>query len=174
MYQSRGNVSTWRTNVSNGVPIFWTKKNSSYEMIKEISILFKLLCKKFYIILDVIVIHIICRCIVHRNCIILHFYTSCNIKGKCGKSFFCFVFVFFWFLLISLKWKYKKIWFLYVTSNKGFFQFSTAKTTKQNKKCVWILWSSWTVICLSWRSEIVIRNIIVTMFLSISHEYVLG
>ena len=71
------------------------KKFFLRKMIKEISILFKLLCKKFYIILDVIVIHIICRCIVHRNCIILHFYTSCNIKGKCGKSFFCFVFVFF-------------------------------------------------------------------------------
>ena len=41
------------------------------------------LCKKFYIILDIIVIHIICICIVHKNCIILHFYTSCRIKEKC-------------------------------------------------------------------------------------------
>ena len=30
----------------------------------------------------------------------------------------------------------KKTWFLYVTSNKGFLEFSSAKTTKQNKEYV--------------------------------------
>ena len=37
---------------------------------------------------------------------------------------------------------------------------------------VWILRSSWIMICLSWRSQIVIRKLIVTMFLSLSSDYV--
>ena len=46
----------------------------------------KLLYKKLYLIS---VIHI-CICILHRNCIILHFYNSCHIKEKCGIFFsFC-------------------------------------------------------------------------------------
>ena len=44
----------------------------------------------FYIILDIIVIHIIGKCVVHKNCIILHFYTLCYIKEKCAE-FFCFL-----------------------------------------------------------------------------------
>ena len=32
------------------------------------------------------------------------------------------------------------------------------KQLKQNKEYVWILWSSWTMICLNWRSEIVIKK----------------
>ena len=39
-----------------------------------------LLYKKFCIILDIIVIHIICISIGHENCIKLHFYTSYHIK----------------------------------------------------------------------------------------------
>ena len=31
-----------------------------------------------------------CICIVHKNCIVLHFYTSCHIKEKRWK--FCFFF----------------------------------------------------------------------------------
>ena len=45
--------------------------------------------------------------------------------------------------------KYEKTWFIYVTSNKDFLEFSAAKTTKQNKQYIWILGSSWIVICLS-------------------------
>ena len=30
----------------------------------------------------------------------------------------------------------KKTWFLYVTNNKGFLEFSSAKATKQNKDYV--------------------------------------
>ena len=58
--------------------------------------------------------------------------------------------------------KYKKAWFPYVTSNKGFPQFSTAKTTKQNKE-LWLL---------SWRFVIVVRNLTVILFLSVSYDYV--
>ena len=48
------------------------------------------------------------------------------------KSMWNFSFFIFYFLLFSYKLKYKKTWFLYVTSNKGFLKFSTTKTTKQN------------------------------------------
>ena len=64
------------------------------------------------------------------------------------------------------KWKYKNTWFLYVKSKKGFLEFPTEKKTpKQNKECA-------NVICLNWRSEIVTRNVIMTMFLSVSYDYV--
>ena len=120
------------------------------------------------IILDIIVIHIVFRCIVHKDCIILNFYISCHIKEK-WVEFFFFI-IFFFFALFSEKWKYKKTWFLYVTSNKGFLEFSTIKITKQNKKYVWKLWSSWIVICLSWRYSY--KKPCVTMFLSVSYDYI--
>ena len=63
-------------------------KHPSYETIRETSTYTSLLYKKFYIILDIIVIHMICICIVHKNCIILHFYTSCRIKEKCAEFLF--------------------------------------------------------------------------------------
>ena len=37
----------------------------------------------------------ICICIVHKNCIILHFYTSCDIKEKCAEFLFLDIFLFF-------------------------------------------------------------------------------
>ena len=66
----RASISTWRTNMLNGVPIFQfgvpTRqracqflKHSSYEMLREISIL-NYYNKKLYIILDIILIHIMC------------------------------------------------------------------------------------------------------------------
>ena len=128
----RANFSTRRANVPNGVPIFRT-----FLLRNALGNFYTLLLyQKLYIMLDIIVIHIIC---IHKNCIILHFYTSCHIKEKYVE---CFV---------------------YVTSNNVFFEFSTPKTTKQKKNYVWILWSSWIVICLSWRSEIVVRSLIVTV-----------
>ena len=54
-----------------------------------------LLYKKFYIILDIIVVHIICICNVHKHCIILHFYTSCDIKEKYVNLFFFIIFFLF-------------------------------------------------------------------------------
>ena len=89
----RANFSTWRANVRKGVPIFQT---FLFEMLKEIYILYYI--KKFYILLDIIVINIICICIVNKTCIILHFYTSCYIKEKCVEIFFLlyFSFLLFW------------------------------------------------------------------------------
>ena len=74
-----------------------------------------------YIILDIIVIRIYIIYIVHKNCIILHFYTSCHIKEKCVE-FFIFV-IFFFFA--------KKTWLLYVTSNNYFLNFSQLKQNKE-------------------------------------------
>ena len=71
----RANVLTWRANVPKRVSIFQTfllqyAKGNFYSL---------LLYKKLYILLDIIVIRTICISIVHKSCIILHFYTSCHI-----------------------------------------------------------------------------------------------
>ena len=67
-----------RANVPKGVPIFQTffLRNAKGNFF---TLLFY---KKFYIILDVIVIHMISICIVQ------HFYTSCHIKKKCAELIF--------------------------------------------------------------------------------------
>ena len=143
----RANFSTWHANVLKGVPIFqaFLLRNAKWNFYTL------LLYRKCYILHN-----IICICVVNKNCIILHLHTSCHIKEKC-VDFFFFI-IFFSFLLFSYKLKYRKTLFLYVTSNKGFL--------------VWIFWSSWIVICLSWRSHIATRKLIVTMFLSVSSVYV--
>ena len=84
-----------RANVRKGGPIFQTfllqkAKGNFYTL---------LLYKKFYIVPDIIIIPIICICIVHTNCIILYFYTSCYIKEKCVEFFFFIIFFFFCFLV---------------------------------------------------------------------------
>ena len=56
----------------------------------------------------------------------------------------CSFLLFFSFLLFS----FERTWIIYVTCNKGFFEFSTAKTTKQNKIISVNMSSSW--ISLSW------------------------
>ena len=77
-------------NVPNGVLTFQTflsriAKENFYTI---------LLHKEFYISLDIIVIHIICICIINKNCLILYFYTSCHIKEK-FVEFFLFSFSLF-------------------------------------------------------------------------------
>ena len=67
--------------------------------------------KNVYIILDIIVMHMICICIVLENCIIPHFYTSSHIKEECADCLLLETFLF-----LSSESKYKKTWFLYVTS----------------------------------------------------------
>ena len=154
-------VSTWRVNVPKGVPIFqiFLSRNASGNFYTS------LLYKKFYILLDIINVH------VSYIKIVLFFISLFHVILKESVWNFSFL-LFFLFLLFSSKWKYKKTWFLYVTSSKGFLEFSTAKTTKRNEEYAWILWSSWIAICLSWRSEIVIRNLIMTMLLSVSYDHV--
>ena len=53
----------------------------------------------------------ICICIVLENCIIPHFYNSSHIKEECADFLLLETFLFF-----SSESKYKKTWFLYVTS----------------------------------------------------------
>ena len=93
MYQRAiicANFSSWCANVAKNVPIFQTfllrnVKGNFYTL---------LLYNKFYIILDIILIHIRCICIIHINCIILYFlklFCSLvkkeNIKRPCFFTF---------------------------------------------------------------------------------------
>ena len=78
-------------NVPKGMPNFQTfflrnVKGNFYTL---------LLYKKFYIILDIIVIHMICICFVYENCFILYFYTSSHIKERCAELLFSETFLFF-------------------------------------------------------------------------------
>ena len=61
-------------------------KHSSYEMLR------KSLYYYYYItnltLYLIIVIHIICICIIRKNCIMLHFYASFHIKEKCVEFLF--------------------------------------------------------------------------------------
>ena len=80
----RGNFLFWRDNVLKYVLDFQTfllrnAKGNFYTL---------LLYKKFYVVLDIIVIHMICIRIVHKSCIMLHFYSSCHIKEKCAEFLF--------------------------------------------------------------------------------------
>ena len=127
--KQHANFSAWLANVPKSMPIFQTfllqnAKGNFYTV---------LLYKKFFIILDIILIHIMCMYRTYKLYYAILFET---------------------FLLFRWKWKYKNTWFLYVTSNKG------------------ILWSSWIMICLSWRSKIIIKNLIMIIFLSVSYDYV--
>ena len=109
----RAGVSTWSTCQRNCVPAWFTYYSACLRanVPKRVSIFQTfllqdakgnfyslLLYKKLYILLDIIVIHIICISIVHKSCIILHFYTSCHIKENCVEFFFYY---FFSFLLFS-------------------------------------------------------------------------
>ena len=91
----RANFLTWRANVPKRMPTFqaFLLRNARGNFCTL------LLYKKFSIILDIIVIHIVCICNVHKHCIILHFYTSCHIKEKYVNLFFFIIF--FSFLLFS-------------------------------------------------------------------------
>ena len=87
----RANFSTWHAIVPEGVPFFQTVfLGNAKENFYTLS-----LYKKLYILVDTIVIHIICICIINKNCIILYFYTSCHTKEKCVEFFFFIMFFLF-------------------------------------------------------------------------------
>ena len=54
---------------------------------------------------------------------ILHVILEKSVRNFCFLKLFCYS---------VKKQKYKKTWFLYITSIKGFLKLSSAKTTKQN------------------------------------------
>ena len=91
---TRANVLTWRANVPKGVPIFqvFLLGNAKWNFCTL------LLYRKFYILLDIVVIYIIFICVVNINCITIHFHTSCRIKEEC-EEFFLF---YYFFLFCSL------------------------------------------------------------------------
>ena len=100
-----------------------------------------LLYKKFCIILDIVVIHIICICIVHKNCVILHLYTSCRIK-VCG----IFVFLKLFCSLVKNE-NTKRSGFYRLPVTRVFLDFPPLKQLKKMKnKCEYCdlleLWSA--------------------------------
>ena len=87
------NFSTWRANVPKGESSFWKflLQNAKGNFCTL------LLYKKFYIIVEIIAIHM-CICVLHKNYIKLHFYASCFVQEKCVEFFFLLLI----FLLSSL------------------------------------------------------------------------
>ena len=111
--------------VPNGVPTFQISasicqrtcqffKHFSYEMLREISILY--FCIKSSTLY--LISYLYHTYIAHKNCIILNFRTSCHLKEMCVEFLFYETFLLF-----------RKTWFLYVTSIQGFLELST-KTIK--------------------------------------------
>ena len=67
-------------------------KHFCYQVLRKISILYYYIKNStFY---SISVIHIICICIVNKNCIIIYLYTACHIKEKCMEVFFFSFFIF--------------------------------------------------------------------------------
>ena len=99
------NVSTWRANVpilELGVPTC----QKAYQFFKRFlrnakGNFYALLLYKKFIILDVILIRIMCMCIVHKNCTILHFYTFHAILKKIVRNF-CFLKLFALYLEMKI------------------------------------------------------------------------
>ena len=44
--------------------------------------LYFIIIQKFYILLDIVAIDIICICVVNKTCVILHFHSSCHSEEK--------------------------------------------------------------------------------------------
>ena len=143
---SHANFSTWPANLPKSGPIFQTLllRNAIGNFYTL------LLYKKFYIILDIMLLRM-CICIAHKNCIILPFCTSWHLKDKCAEFLLSETF----FSLVRNENNIKEPGF-YTLQVTRVFSNCPLKQLKQNKEYVWILWTSWIVICLNWRCEIVI------------------
>ena len=94
----RANFSIWRASLPKGVPIFQTFLLRNTKENFDTSIL----RKKFYIILGIIVIHIICIYISYIN-IVLYFTSILHDTLKKSVWNFLIIFFFFSFLLFSKK-----------------------------------------------------------------------
>ena len=109
-WQKRANFSFLRSSVSYGLPFFYLGvpachkgakffKHFCYQVLRKISILYYYIKNStFY---SISVIHIICICIVNKNCIIIYLYTACHIKEKCVEFFFFYYFFLFCSLVIN-------------------------------------------------------------------------
>ena len=88
----RANISTWRANVPKGVPIFqvFLLRNAKWNFY-TLS-----LYRKFYILLDIIVVNIIRICVVNKN--LLYFTSVLHvILKKSVRNFFFFLVIVFFF-----------------------------------------------------------------------------
>ena len=119
--QRRANFLPWCTNrvpiFHFGVPKSMPNFQTFFSQNSQGNFYILLLYKKFYIRLEIIVIHIICICIVYGNCIILHFYTSARIKKSVQN--FCFLKL-FCFLVQNENTKRPGFYTLLVKQNKEF------------------------------------------------------
>ena len=110
-WQKRANFSFLRSRVSYGLQFFFILacqrankgakffKHFCYQVLRKISILYYYIKNStFY---SISVIHIICICIVNKNCIIIYLYTACHIKEKCVEFFFFYYFFLFCSLVIN-------------------------------------------------------------------------
>ena len=97
-----------------------------------------------------IVTHIICICIIHKNCIILHYVTIylCHFIENCAE------FVFWNFCSLVENENTERLGFYPLLVTMVFLDFPQLKQLNKIKN-VWILWFSWIVICLNWRFTIV-------------------
>ena len=103
-WQKRVNFSFLCSNVSYGLPFFFILacqrankgakffRHFCYQVLRKISILYYYIKKSTFYAISVI--HIICICIVNKNCIIIYLYTACHIKEKCVEFFFFYSFIF--------------------------------------------------------------------------------
>ena len=103
-WQKRVNFSFLCSNVSYGLPFFFIlafqrankgakfSRHFCYQVLRKISILYYCIKKSTFYAISVI--HIICICIVNKNCIIIYLYTACHIKEKCVEFFFFYSFIF--------------------------------------------------------------------------------
>ena len=120
-----------RTNVQYGVTMFQLAvptcqkacqffKYFSSETLSEISILYYYTKNStLYWISQFYISYV---CIVHKN---FNCTSFLKLRVISRKSVCNFSFLFF--LLFSQKWKYRKTWLLYITSNKGFLEAETTK-----------------------------------------------
>ena len=121
----RANFLTWRAHIPKSMPIFQifllgNAKGNFYTL---------LLHEKFYFILDIIYIQIMCICMVHENFIRFHLYTSWYHLQEICMEFLLFE----TFLLFSYKWKYKNPGFYTVQVTKVFSDFSQLKQLNKIK-----------------------------------------
>ena len=120
-------------------------KHFCYQVLRKISILYYYI-KKLYILLDIILIHIICMCIVNKK---LHYNLSlhwCHIKEKWVEFFFFYYF--FLFCSLAINQNIKRPGFYTLKLTRVFWNFPQLKELSKIKNtCQYCglrkMWSAW-------------------------------
>ena len=121
-------------------------KHYSYEMQREMSILYYCIKNSTLYLISYFFI----RAYVSHIKIVLYFISVLHAILKKNVWNFCFLKLFCSLVRNGNNMKRPGFYTLQVTF--------PLKKLKQNKEYVWILWSSWIVICLNWRFETVIKK----------------